>query len=117
MAHAHGCQTDSAFPVTRARPATITAPQGSWTHQPFPRSIPSNGAGGGADRSASHTSVLMLRHDSKLTGVAGEHYVCAKLARRDWAPSLTRCTCTDRRLRGPHHDADYQTGGRSNDEW
>ena len=28
--------------------------------------------------------------DTKLTGVAGEHYVCSMLARYRWAPSLTR---------------------------
>jgi len=33
--------------------------------------------------------VEMVR-DNKLTGAAGGHHVCAELARRDWAPSLTR---------------------------
>jgi hypothetical protein len=28
--------------------------------------------------------------DTKLTSAAGEHHVCAELARREWAPSLTR---------------------------
>jgi hypothetical protein len=28
--------------------------------------------------------------DTKLTGSAGEHYVCSMLARYGWAPSLTR---------------------------
>src|SRR3954447_22969012 len=28
--------------------------------------------------------------DTRLTGAAGEHYVCSALARYGWAPSLTR---------------------------
>jgi hypothetical protein len=28
--------------------------------------------------------------DSKLTKTVGEHWVCATLARHDWAPALTR---------------------------
>ena len=32
----------------------------------------------------------MGRRDTKLVKSAGEHYVCAELARRDWAGSLTR---------------------------
>ena len=31
-----------------------------------------------------------MKTDKKLTGTAGEHYVCAALARRGWAPALTR---------------------------
>jgi len=30
-----------------------------------------------------------MARDNKLTAV-GEHHVCAQLARREWAPSLTR---------------------------
>lgn len=31
-----------------------------------------------------------MSSDTKLITAAGEHYACAELARRRWAPSLTR---------------------------
>jgi hypothetical protein len=43
----------------------------------------------GSSRVAVHTRVAVAR-DNKLTGAAGEHHVCSELARRNWAPSLTR---------------------------
>ena len=36
------------------------------------------------------TEIVPRRSDTKLTGSAGEHYVCAMLARFGWAASLTR---------------------------